>query len=57
MLHLQKLVRGALNVLADLVPVSRAIKKSSQDQHVQRALEKVRAFRLLFPHGRHSTVN
>jgi hypothetical protein len=56
-LHLEKIVRGALNMLADLVTVSRTIKKSSQDQHVKGALQKVRAFRCPFSHGRHSTIN
>jgi hypothetical protein len=56
-LHLQKIIRGPLNVLADLVAMSRAIKKSSQDQHVKGALKKVCAFRPLFSHGRHSTIN
>jgi hypothetical protein len=31
-------------MLADLAAVSRAIKKSSQDQHVKSALKKVRTF-------------
>src|SRR5271170_2243746 len=44
-LHLQKVVRSALNMLADLVPMSRTVKKSSQDQHVKGALKKVRALR------------
>src|SRR5215470_19137822 len=56
-LHLEKIVRGPLNMLADLVAVSSTIKKSSQDQHVKGALKKVRAFRPLFCHGRHSTIN
>jgi hypothetical protein len=56
-LHLEKIIRGPLNILADLVAVSRTIKKSSQDQHVQGALKKVRAFRGLFSYGRHSTIN
>ena len=56
-LHLEKIIRGSLNMLANLVAVSRTIKKSSQDQHVKGALKKVRAFPCLFSHGRHSTIN
>jgi hypothetical protein len=33
-LHLQELVRRPLNVLADLMAVSGAIKKRPQDEHV-----------------------
>jgi len=40
-LHLEKIIRGPLNMFADLVTVSRTIKKSSQDQHVKSALKKV----------------
>src|SRR6202007_2495049 len=43
-------------MLADLMAVSRTIEKSSQDQHVKGALKKVRAFRFLFSHRRHSTI-
>ena len=57
MLHLQEVVGGPLNVLADLVAVSRAIKKGSQDEHVQRALKKARARLCLFGHGRQSTLD
>jgi hypothetical protein len=56
-LHLEKIIRGPLNLFADLVAVGRTIKKGSQDQHVKGALKKVRAFRSLFSHGRHSTIN
>jgi hypothetical protein len=56
-LHLEKIIRGPLNMFADLVSVRRTIKKSSQDQHVKGALKKVRALRCLFSHGRHSTIN
>src|ERR1700689_1286771 len=58
-LHLQKLVRGSLNVLADLMTVSRAIKKRPQDEHVKSALEKARALLLLclLRHRRQSTLN
>jgi hypothetical protein len=39
MLHLQKVVRGPLNMLADLVSVSRSLEQRPQDQHIQRALQ------------------
>ena len=42
MLHLQEFVRGPLNVLADLVTMSRSIKKRPQDEHVQGSLGEVR---------------
>jgi hypothetical protein len=38
MLHLQEVIRVPLNMFADLVPMSRTIKKSAQDQHVKSAL-------------------
>jgi hypothetical protein len=56
-LHLEKVIRGPLNMLADLMAMSRTIKKSSQDQHVKGALKKVRAFGCLSGHGRHSTID
>ena len=40
MLHLQKIIRGPLNVLADLVAVRRTMDKRAQDEHVKRALKK-----------------
>jgi hypothetical protein len=56
-LHLQKVVRGPLNVFSDLVTVSGTVKKSAQDKHVQRALKQIRALRFLFCHGRRSTLD
>jgi hypothetical protein len=56
-LHLEEIIRGPLYVLPDLVAMSRTVKKSSQDQHVKGALKKVRAFRHLSGHRRHSTIN
>jgi hypothetical protein len=56
MLHLQKVVGGPLNVLADVVAVCRTIKKRSQDEHVQRALQEIGALRCLSGHGRRSTL-
>jgi hypothetical protein len=42
-LHLQEVIRGSLDMLADLVAVSWSIHQRSQDQHVECALKKVRA--------------
>jgi hypothetical protein len=39
-LHLQEVVRGPLNMLTNLMTMSRSIKKCSQDEHVKRAMEK-----------------
>jgi hypothetical protein len=57
MLRLQKIAGGSLNVLADLMPVRRTIEKGSQDEHIQRALEKICSLPCLLPHGRISTLN
>jgi hypothetical protein len=38
-LHLQKIACGPLNVLADLMAVSRSMKKRPQDEHVKSALK------------------
>jgi hypothetical protein len=57
MLHLQKVVGGALNVLADLMTMSRSIEKRPQDEHVKRSLEEPDPLLYLFRHGRHSTFN
>ena len=57
MLHLQKLIRGPLNMLADLMSVRRPIQKRFQDHHVQRSLQNGTALLRLFRHGRHSTLN
>jgi hypothetical protein len=43
MLHLKKVVSGSLNVLANLVAMRRTIKERPKNEHIQRALEKVRA--------------
>jgi hypothetical protein len=56
-LHLQELVRGSLDVLSNLVTVSGAVKKCSQDEHVQGALEHGRALLCLFRHRRASTLD
>src|ERR1700739_1631089 len=56
-LHLEKIVRRPLYVLADLMTVSRAIEEGPQYEHVQGPLEKSYALLCLFFHRRHSTLN
>src|SRR5882762_3554316 len=56
-LRLQKFIRGPLNVLPDLVTVSRSIEKRPQDEHVQSSLEKPNPLLRLFRHRRCSTLN
>jgi hypothetical protein len=56
-LHLQEFIRGPLNLLPDLVTVSRSIEKRSQDEHVKRSLEEPNPLPCLFRHRRHSTFN
>lgn len=56
-LHLQEIVRGPLDALADMMAMSGAIQKRAEDQHIQGALEQLRP--LLFflsGHGRHSIL-
>jgi hypothetical protein len=48
-LHLEKIVRRPLDILADLVPVHRPIQQRSQNQHVQRALQQIGGWRHLSP--------
>ena len=55
-LHLQKVVRRPLNMLADLVAVSRSVEQRAQNEHVQRALQQIGALLWLFCHGRQSTL-
>jgi hypothetical protein len=57
MLHLQEFIRGSLNVLPDLVTVSRSIEKRPQDEHVKRSLEEPDPLLRLLRHRRHSTLN
>jgi hypothetical protein len=57
MLHLKEVIGGPLDVLADLVPVSRTIKKRPQDEHVQRALKKTSTLLFRILHGRQSTLD
>ena len=56
-LRLQKFIRGSLNVLPDLVTVSRPIEEGSQDEHVERSLEEPNPLLRLFRHRRCSTLN
>src|SRR3984893_18766804 len=56
-LHLQELIRSPLNVLPDLVTVSRSVEKRPQDEHVQRSLEEPDSLLRLLRHRRHSTLN
>lgn len=57
MLHLQEIISGSLDVLADIVPVRRAVQQRAQDEHVKRALNQVRSLLYLLDHGRPSTLN
>ena len=56
-LHLQKFVRGPLNVLPDLVTVSRSMEKRPQDEHVKRSLEEPDPLLCLLRHKRQSTLD
>jgi hypothetical protein len=38
-LHLQKFIRGPLNMLPDLMTVGSSMEKGSQNEHVKRSLE------------------
>jgi hypothetical protein len=38
MLHLPKVIRGPLNMLPDVMPMSRPMEQRPQDQHVQSSL-------------------
>jgi hypothetical protein len=57
MLHLQEIVCCPLDVLADLVAVSRTIEECPQNQHVKGALQNGRALLCLFRERRHSTLD
>ena len=56
-LHLQEFIRRPLNVLPDLVTVSRSIEKRSQDEPVKRSLEEPDPLLRLLRHRRYSTLN
>jgi len=55
-LHLQNFICSSLNMLADLMTVSRAIEEGPQYEHVQGPLEKSHPPLCLFCHRRHSTL-
>jgi hypothetical protein len=55
-LHLQEIVRGSLDELADLMTMRGSIKNRSQDEHLKRALEKARPLLCSLLHGRQSTL-
>src|SRR5580698_5958661 len=57
MLHLQEFIRGPLNMLPNLVTVSRSIEKGPQDEHVKRSLKKANPLLCLLCDRRHSTLN
>jgi hypothetical protein len=54
-LHLQKFIRGPLNMFPDLVTVSRPIEKGPQDEHVKRSLQEPDPLLWLLRHRRQST--
>ena len=55
MLHLQEFIRSPLNVLANLVTVSRSMEKRPQDKHVERSLQESDPLLRLSFHRRQST--
>jgi hypothetical protein len=56
-LHLQRIVCGPLNVLADRMAVSMSTKKRPQDELVESALKKTNTLLFQICHGRQSTLN
>jgi len=56
-LHLQKFICSSLNVLADLMTVSRAKEERPQYEHVQGSLEMSDPLLCLIFHRRRSTLN
>src|SRR5580704_17584321 len=56
-LRLEEFIRAPLNVLPDLVTVSRSKEKRPQDEHVKRSLEEPDPLLRLLGHRRHSTLN
>ena len=56
MLHLEKVIRGALNMLTDLVPVRGSPDQRPQDKHVQRAEKKIYSLLRRSWHSRRSTL-
>lgn len=57
MLHLEIIVRGLLDMFANLAAVCSSIKQRPEDEHIQCSLQKARVL-LRFPvHSRHPTIN
>lgn len=57
MLHLEKVIRSALNMLTDLVAVRGTPYQSAKDEHVQRAKKEICSRLRRFRHSRRSTLN
>jgi hypothetical protein len=55
-LHLQKVIRRPLNMLANLVSVRRAVAERPEDEHIQRSLENSHTLFCLLVGGSHSTL-
>ena len=56
MLHLKKIIGHTLDVLPDLVTMSRSMQKRPQNEHVKSALENAASLLWLFCDRRHSTL-
>jgi hypothetical protein len=56
-LYLKEIIRGPLDVLANLMPVRTAIKERPEDEHIERSLENRHTLLCLLVGGRHSTLN
>ncbi len=54
-LHLKEFIRAPLNVLPDLMTLSRSIEKGPQDEHVQRSVEEPDPLLSLLGYRRQST--
>jgi hypothetical protein len=57
MLHLQEIICGLLDVLANPMTVSGTGQKGSEEEHVKRALNQVCTLLCGFCHGRLSTLD
>jgi len=57
MLHLEEIIRGALNMFTDVVAVRGTPYQSAKDEHVQRAKKEICSRLRLFCHSRRSTLN
>jgi hypothetical protein len=56
-LHLQKIIRCPLNMLADLMPMRGTIEERPENEHIQGALENCHTLLCLSCGGSHSTLN